>query len=259
MTTFSIDTVEESRIFNQHLNESWKIHASKPLLPEDYFEKLFSSFHESNRRLFYAIIDLEITYLFMSRNIGTSGERWNDTFAPGKLEGGSVLDNFLKFNGKLEILESFSAFSLRCRSFWDKYMGALVLFLSPDEYEKFCRAKSRKKKFKSIANSWQDLPIPIQDALIHCLQRAPSYKAVFLPFKNKGGIFPDPFLEIFFTWIELLDNQYRTPEAHGTGTIRKWSLSMLPILESKDFNLFSHWNIASSMARGLRESLKQKS
>lgn len=90
-----------------------------------------------------------------------------------------------------------------------------------------------------------------------CLQQDPTYKQHFLPFKNKGGLFPEPFLEIFFTWLELLDNNYRTAEAHGTGTIKKWSLSMLPIFESKDFKLLGHWNIASSMARGLRETLIQ--
>jgi len=259
MTTFSINTVEESIIFNNFLNEAWRIHGSAPLLPENYFETQYLSFHNKNPKLFYALVDLEITLFFMLKDINLSCGRWNDLFAPGKNEGGSVLDNFQKFHGKLEILEAFSSFSMRCRGFWDKYMGILILLLSPTDYEKFFKAKSRKKKFKSIAASWENFPIPIQNALIHSLQSAPSYKTDFLPYKNKGGLFPEPFLEIIFTWIEILDNQFRTPEAHGAGAIRKWSLSMLPIFESKDFKLISHWNIVNSMARGLRETLKNES
>lgn len=72
---------------------------------------------------------------------------------------------------------------------------------------------------------------------------------------DRNQFFPETFLDVFFTYIEQLDNKYRTPEAHLTGSIRKWSLSMLPIEKSRDFDLLAHWNIANSMMKGLREYL----
>src|SRR5690606_17453071 len=142
-----------------------------------------------------------------------------------------------------------TSFTYRCRAFWDKYMGLLVLIYSPNEYEKYCKAKSRKKKFQSLSNEWISFPIELQESLIQTLQQHPFYNEL----KGKN-IYPTPFLDILLTFIDQLDNKYRTAEAHGTGAIRKWSLSMLPAEQSQDFALFSHWNIANSMIQGLRQS-----
>lgn len=128
-------------------------------------------------------------------------------------------------------------------------MGLLVLINSPNEYEKYCKAKSRKKKFQSVSSEWVDFPTELQESLLQTLQQFPFYDEL----KGKS-IFPVPFVDILLTFIDQLDNKYRTAEAHGTGSIRKWSLSMLPGEESQDFGLFNHWNIANSMIQGLRKS-----
>ena len=54
--------------------------------------------------------------------------------------------------------------------------------------------------------------------------------------------------------IDTLDT-VRTAEAHGTGTLRKSSLSMFPLHESKDAWLINHWNIATGFTHRLRRTL----
>ena len=46
-----------------------------------------------------------------------------------------------------------------------------------------------------------------------------------------------------------------TAEAHGAGTLRKWSFAMLPLHESKDAWLINHWNIATGFTHALRRTL----
>ena len=48
--------------------------------------------------------------------------------------------------------------------------------------------------------------------------------------------FPNPFLEIIETLIEIAD-QIRTPETHGSGALRKWLLLKLLLAESRGFAL----------------------
>ncbi len=63
-----------------------------------------------------------------------------------------------------------------------------------------------------------------------------------------------PFHEHLVQIIDTLDT-VRTSEAHGTGMLRKSSLSMFPLHESKDAWLINHWNIANGFTHRLRRTL----
>lgn len=254
MRTFTINSCDEAERFSQLLNRFCKVNNLGSGLPKDYLQRLYKicQTHENGDRIFNAIVDLELNFVFMAKNFFQSAGIWNERFSPGKLKGGSILEDFMKFQGKLNILEGLSSFSFRSRAFWDKYMGILVLIYSPTNYDKFSKAKSRKKKFKSLASEWNNFSNSIQNSLIQTMQGSINYNEL-KEIHAKGRLFPYPFLDIFFSIIDHLDNQYRTPEAHGTGSIRKWSLSMLPLEYSKDFALTRHWNIGNSMIKGFRK------
>ena len=66
-----------------------------------------------------------------------------------------------------------------------------------------------------------------------------------------------PFPEHLARIIDTLD-EVRTAEVHGTGILRKWSLAMLPLHESKDAWLINHWNIANSFMHALRRELLER-
>ena len=70
--------------------------------------------------------------------------------------------------------------------------------------------------------------------------------------------FPDPFLQIMVELIDMSD-QVRTPEAHGSGSLRKWSLANLPIDRSRDFALINHWNVVNEFMQALRATIEEYS
>lgn len=257
MSTFSINSKAEAQLFSTMLSQYWKSSGAGSRDDDTFLSDLYDICEHLNpgRKIFTSVMDLELTYLFMMKDVMQAGGVWNQKFSKGKLEGGSILDDYGKFRGKVDILEGFTSFTYRCRAFWDKYMGLLVLMYAPDDYEKYCSAKSRKNKFRTICSKWENFSPEIQESLITALQMHSD--PLYNEFKDKD-IFPDPFIDIFYTFVEQLDNHYRTAEAHGTGSIRKWSLSMLPMEQSKDFGLVGHCNLATSMIQGLRRALLQK-
>ena len=221
------------------------------------------SFTYCNRRihrgkLFNAVVDLEFTYLFMQRDVCSSAGVWNHLFSPDKPQVESVLADFRKFSGKVDILYNLTAFSFRCRAFWDKYMGILVLLYDEAHYEKLLRANSRKKAFRNIAGHWNEFSLPIQKCLGKVLydRRVNSDQddRVTEILKDAVVLFPHPFLDMFFLLLRELD-AIRTAEAHGAGMLRKWSLSMLPLERTRDFGLINHWNLANSFVKALRETV----
>ena len=92
-------------------------------------------------------------------------------------------------------------------------MGFLILYFAPEEYESFANSKSKKKSFRRIAAEIDALP---QD------------------YVNK-----------ILDFIEKFDNTFRTPEAHGTGSVRKWSLTMESFKDNPLIDLIGYWNIVN--------------
>ena len=216
------------------------------LLRPGYLRDLFSyADREGATKLFAAVYDLEITFLFMEVDICSVAGTHNLQFAPGRRHENSVplLDD-AAFAGKMDNLGHLTAFALRCRAFWDKVMGVLFLLCEPAKYEAFVKAPRRKRFFGKSAVEWSDPPP-------HLLR--------FLEDPNFRGLDPNPrFPQIIERVMEHLDG-IRTAEAHGTGTLRKSALGTVPMGESGHASLLTHYNIALGTMRALRRTLNDLS
>ena len=161
-------------------------------------------------RVFTALLDLQINSLLVFADIHSMGATWNSLFSKGKLEGGSVLDSHIKFDGKMEIHRSNTSFVLRYRAIWDKIMGLMVLMHAPAQYENFMKAKSRKKEFIKIAMA--------------------------------NGFADEVFLNNLGDLLTSFDNKFRTAEAHGSGVLRKYSFVMESLEKNPQIELVEYWN-----------------
>lgn len=161
-------------------------------------------------RVFAAVLDLRINLIFVFGDITSMGAIWNQLFSKGKLEGGSVLDSVIKFNGKMGMHRFNTSFVLRYRALWDKVMGLLLLMQAPQYYEQFMRAKSRKKEFIKIAKA--------------------------------NNIGQEVFIEELVDLLTTFDDKFRTSEAHGTGVLRKYAFLMESMIENPQGELIGYWN-----------------
>ena len=262
--TFQIRTPDEAENFENFLNQYYRspsVGEVNGIVPENYIKTLYLYCHEhrKNGRLFYAVIDLELTYLFMMKDCFAAGGVLNQLLTKDKFPVESILENFQNFSGKMEVLYRLNSFAFRCRAFWDKYMGVLILLYEREKYDEYSKAKSRKKSFRTIASKWDNFSPHIQKGLARIAlslgQPLGLKDDMTKHLENNGIPFPEPFLEIMLKIIDALDC-IRTAEAHGTGTLRKWSLSMLPIGESRDTGLYNHWNHANEFMHALRETIQ---
>ncbi len=216
-----------------------------------------------NGKLLNACVDLELTYLFMMKDVNLAGGIYNQLHSRGRIASGAVLQDFELFSGKTDILYALSALSFRIRAFWDKYMGVLFLLYECRRYEKFVKAKSRKSYFFKHARDWPEISLHFRKCLtnivrtwlIHSEKREAAKE---IDNRNLIIPFPDPFLKIMGDVIGMVDD-IRTPEAHGSGLLRKWTLANLPANRSKDFSLINHCNVASEFMSALRATIGEYS
>ena len=220
------------------------------------YSRIHSEDDRINGKLFNAYIDLELTYLFTVKDVDLASGTYNQLHSKGKIAGDSVLQDFDLFSGKVDILNALSALSFRIRAFWDKYMGILFLLYEGNKYEGFINSRSRKKFFVRNAKKWPKISLQFRKCLtntvrtwlIHSQRREAVREIDRLKFVMP---FPDPFLRIMGELVEMSD-AVRTPEAHGSGFLRKWSLANFPIDRSRDFALINQWNVVSEFMNALR-------
>lgn len=170
---------------------------------------------EDGGRVFTALLDLSLTLHLIEFDISNIGGTWNGLFSKGKLEGGSILDSQRKFFGKMDIHRFATSFVLRYRAIWDKLMGFFILYFAPSEYDRFCKSDSKKKAFRNIASTISALP--------------------------------SEFVTTILNRIEEFDNNFRTAEAHGTGVVRKWALTMEGMEGNPFIELIGYWNILNAV------------
>ena len=170
---------------------------------------------------------------------------------------------FRRFNSrgalhaKIRRLDSLTSFTLRCRAFWDKYLGVLFLLYNPTNYEKFNQSTSKRRFLKNHVHDWP----PLSPHLAQCLDKHTFENIAALasldsttPYDESeeiASLFPGNLLGI----IDRL-NQIRTAEAHGTGTLRKWVLAQLSPTQSKESWLIVNFNASVYFMNALRETLR---
>ena len=215
----------------------------------------------TNGRLFNAFVDLELNYMFIMKGVDIAAGIHNRLHSSGKVGSGSVLQDFDLFSGKVDVLFSLSSLSFRIRAFWDKYMGILFLLYDWQKYEDFYRSRSRRKYFSGNAKEWSEMSLYIRKCMTNVVKTLIIHSGRREEAKELENVvvsFPSPFLEIMGDLIDQSD-EIRTPEAHGSGILRKWSLANLPIDRSRDFALVNHWNVVNEFMHALRATIAERS
>lgn len=141
--------------------------------------------HDHYSRIMAALIDLKLTFHFFANDFSYAGGVYNEQLHMNVLEGKTEAQITAS---KILFLRYLNAFILRCRSFWDKAMGVLILVFNPNKYETYLKNRSRRSAFKSVMKSHLS-----QESLVS--------------------------IDVL---ICVLDDKFRTAEAHQTGTLRTW-------------------------------------
>jgi hypothetical protein len=208
---FKLSNSHEVNLFSERLDNFLKNKIGQKCTYIDLnlaYEKLQG--YSDGGRLFTALLDLKLNFAMLDIDSTMASGTWNQYFSKGKFEGGSVLENQLIFNGKTEIHYYHTNFIPRYRAIWDKIMGILILIFKPEKYDNYRRARSRKKEFEKLC---KDIPQ-----------------------------IPDVLLQNIFTGLSEFDNNFRTPEIHGTGSIRKWSFTTFAIQKTPLIDFGKYWN-----------------
>lgn len=250
---FTLSGKKEFEVFENYLAQYSEV--KKCVALRRFLVPAFDSFEsrEDRGRLMACLVDLQLTYCQMDLDFLAACRCWGERFTHREDEPpqGSVLDSFERFEGKLDILRSFNAFTLRVRAFWDKMMGFLVLYKSPEEYDAYVKSKSRKKRFRKISLEWGEFPQPLRTPIVMLNMYHPNFSEFAKELLKDSSSYHDIYVESLLGCVSRLDDGYRTAESHGSGVLRKYSLSMLPLTESKDFRLKNHWNYANGMMQGV--------
>lgn len=163
---------------------------------------------ENGANLFAALLDLKITIAFLF----IDGIRYAPDFnALNRKDAANILEDEVLFNKKIKMLHHNIDLAIRYRSFYDKFMGIVIMLLNPSQYEKFVtksRKESSKNKFKKMAS----------------------------------GFIGDESISALIEQVTYLDDNYRTPEVHNTGSMRTWVLTSQDLFLDKQLNLMNYFN-----------------
>ncbi len=114
------------------------------------------------------------------------------------------------FAARMHLHRVNSAYILRYRAVLDKIMSFIVLTAEPAEHKKFESAKSRKKRFLRICSESKRVSTTIG--------------------------------QYFGTLTTAFDSRYRTGEAHGGGSLRKWNFSDITSQGHPQEDMVWAWN-----------------
>ena len=270
--TFKIASLPEAEAFAAHLRRYAKATRGEatstpehdicdPILTLYNYSRVYSKDDRINGKLLHAYVDLELTCLFMLKDVLLAAGAHNQLHDDGKTALASVLDNFELFSGKMDILYALSALSFRMRAFWDKYIGMLFLLYDNENYDKYVDNNTKRGFFKRHAQEWPEISTHLRKCLTNIVRTAHIHSGqpeAVKDIDNWGFVpFPDPFLTMLDRIIAMVD-YIRTPEAHHAGFLRKWTLANLPIDKSRDFSLINHWNISIEFMRALRATIADR-
>jgi hypothetical protein len=210
---FSLNSSAEAQQFEDCIRE-WMRKRCQLGLIHFPLAKAYERLHAraDGGRVFAALLDLQMTFALAYCDSHQVGATWNEYFSKGRMTGGSIFDSAVKFGAKMDIHRYQTSYVLRARASWDKVMGFLILWYLPSQYDRYASSQSRKRTFKRIVST---IPHLIAPALVDQIDR----------------------------YILELDSTFRTAEAHGTGVLRKWTLSMQTLAHNPQLKLIGHGNL----------------
>lgn len=186
-----------------------------------WFDKCMAM-DENGGRLFSAILDLKITFALVFIDFRRTFH-WFE--AVNSKESPSILTDANVFKEKITLLHDNIDMAIRFRTFYDKFMGVLVLLLCPEKYKSYLKADSHKKFF----------------------------------LKNMSGYIESELLNSIFATISCLDERYRTAEVHQTGRMRKWVLGGRDCFVDNAVELEGFFNSILSLSDWLDSLLVEES
>jgi hypothetical protein len=202
---------------------------NKGMIVLDYYS-LSLPYDKLPSKSFYSYFDIVINIILLDCDLNDCMHIWNKNFSSKKSKEGSVLDSIDIFSGKMDIHRGQSSFIFRYRATWDKIMGFLLLLFSPEDYDTFLNADSRKKSFKAIIINHLD-------------------KWTYL----------SEIIKIIDGPLMHFDDNFRTPEAHYTGRLRKWSFVTLPWKEDPTFGFYGYYNLLNHVMKEILKLLDEQS
>ena len=174
-------------------------------LPKAY-EVIFNQCNDT--RIFPALVDIKLNFVILSCDSFGACCLWNELSSSNSVSNRNiVIEN--KFIAQFKLHRLLSSYVLRYRAIWDKIMRLIILLFCPESLQRYDDSKSKKGGFKKIA--------------------------------IESGKISSEFANDIHELLERFDNYFRTPEAHGTGTIRKWSF-IEPMVDNPSFELMGYWN-----------------
>lgn len=157
----------------------------KDIFPLLDLEEWFCN-HPQHGKIMASLVDLKLTWFFTDSDFVSACLVYQDKLHFRRLP--SYTYNEIAAS-RISFLNHANSFVLRCRAFWDKLMGLLLLIFASDYPNSGSGKRSPRKRF---------------------LKRAPN----FLEHESVDSI---------ASLLTLL-NDHRTPEAHADGSMREWVL-----------------------------------
>jgi hypothetical protein len=204
------------KMLHEHTRKATRGHAMDHISLPKIFD-LCQRRVDDGGKIFTAFLDIQINLAMLARDNFDIVWMLGKNFPHDPIKPNSILDSQPVFDDKLEIHRHTTNFIFRYRALWDKVMGVLVLIIAPNEYEKYAAAPSRRKHFKTIIGAM------------------PEHAGLSVAFK--------PILDRI--------DKFRTPEAHGSGRVRKYSLSTDHYVGTPLNEILIHWNTMCGVSKAL--------
>jgi hypothetical protein len=156
--------------------------------------RCFRGLHESRPDIFYAVLDLKLSLSVMEC----------DSIRMLKCQSRETPDETFEFYRYL------TSFIVRYRAFYDKFMSFVIRVGYPKSLNSFDKAKSRNQAFYKIV----------------------SKSPAFFTTSGRVFIFDPELLTWLCEYLNEINSNFRTPEVHGTGKVRKWVFNPLALSDT---------------------------
>lgn len=192
-----------------------------PVIPHISLASVFDALrgHPEGGRIFTYFVELQLQLALLNCDMHEMAKLIGPSDQPPPL---ANADSFCRQAG---LLRANSDYIFRYRAIWDKVMAIVVLLCAPEEFQRFAGSQSKKKAFRKIAKS--------------------------------TGRIPDNFLDHILETTTAFDEKYRTEEAHGSGSARKFSFSyLLSEPDSPQADMFWAWNALNAVVARFGEAFR---